>query len=207
VYYGIDSMIKILACQFPLIGHLMKFKPLYWLMSQLYNLISFNRKIIIPVSCKKLPSCNPGKNWFWRISFVLMCLIPACLLLNDPIAVITNGRQSAFLSTMLLTAQIPFQLLICALIRERNTYDYIGQLSFVTSIAAHLLALLSGCLSVAGTATITSTGIATFILLLWLLKEHKRRMKSAEINPVLTLSLFLYWILSITLTFYIDSAS
>ncbi len=199
VCYGIDSMIKILACRFPVIGYLMKFQPLYWLMSQLYNLISFNRKIIIPVSCKKLAACNPDKNWFWRIAFVLLCLIPTCKLLTVFIKHFTNGHEPAYLSVVLVTAAIPFQWFIGMLIRERNMYDYMGQLAFIAAIGAHLLALLLACLSAGDGLTKTTATIAGLVVLVWLLKKHKHRTKIADMKPVLTVSLLLYCILSIAL--------
>ncbi|MCC7028678.1 MAG: DUF393 domain-containing protein [Chitinophagaceae bacterium] len=199
VCYGIDSLTKIIAFQYPFIGCMMKIKPLYWLMSQLYNLISFNRKIIIPVSCNKLSACNPTKNSFWRITFVLLCLTPTSLLLTDFIKHFTNGHEPAYLSALLVMAAIPFQWFICVLIRERNRYDYMGQLAFVTCMGAHLLALMMACLSAVGGVTKTGATIAGLVVLVWLLKKHKRRMKIADMKPVLTVSLLIYCIVSIAL--------
>ena len=209
--YGIDALTKVLTNKFFFIGFIMKFKPLYWLMTQIYSLISYNRKIVIPVSCNNLTSCNPSKNWFWRILFILIC----CVIVQLSIPLYFNTFFKGYMintyylyPSLFFIGQLFFQLLCCKILKEKNSYDYIGHVSFISLIAALLLICFYVILNL-----LTSIGFETTVLGMicygmvsgWMLLEHRRRMSILEMNRWLTWSWALYKIIVFSLLFTIKN--
>lgn len=205
--YGIDALTKVLSNKFSFIGLFMKFKPLYWLMTQLYSLISYNRKIVIPVSCNNLTSCNPSKNWFWRILFILICGVAVQLVY--PLYMNTFFEKSIINTfylkeSLLLVGQLIFQRFFCILLKEKNSYDYIGHVSFISFMATLYLIcfyVLLKILSLMGIET-TLLGIICYgIVSGWMFLEHRRRMNILGMNKWLTWSWVLYKIIVFGLVF------
>ena len=205
--YGIDAMTKVLGNRFSFISFCMKFKPLYWFMTQLYSLISYNRKIVIPVSCKNLTSCNPAENWFWRGMFILVCCLPVQFFLPVYFKKYFEGNYiNAFYltETMLFFGQLIFQLMFCKILKERNVYDYIGHVSFISFMGANILALFYlalKMLEVLGMNTLMPGVVCYGMVMGWMFLEHRMRMKIIDISVCLTWSWVLYSFITYPLVF------
>ncbi len=205
VTYGIDAITKVIGNSLPFVSFFMKFKPLHWFMTQFYSLISYNRKIIIPVNCNDLASCNPSKNWFWRIAFVLLCIIPIQFVM-PPIhrLLFSEGYSQAFLmvESVVFMSLIIFQLFCCKIFGEKNIYDYLGHLSFISALGASSLIVLYLILKIFAVLQIDIEGVSPVgynLIFMWMLIEHHRRMKLLEMKQGLTWSWILFsiaiWVL------------
>lgn len=198
VCYGIDAMNKVLGIRFPFISWCLKFKPLYWFMTQVYAFISFNRKVFIPVSCSHLLSCNPHRTWKWRILFVVVFL----LLANGLFGFGSQAQQSFWINSFIgfLLIQALLQWLMIRLLHERNSYDYIGHVA-ITYFQGSLFAWCMFNLAFILFPSASSLRIIHIMLLViitfYLCYEHQRRIRIAEINPRLGITFSISFILFI----------
>jgi predicted DCC family thiol-disulfide oxidoreductase YuxK len=147
VMYGIDSMLEILAQAFPFIKIIGKFAPIYWFLNQLYNFISYNRKIVAPVHmCASKTSCIPTRSWFWRIVFLFFCGVVVHFIVTHFFTTYISRfyiGNKIYGDFILFTFQALFQVMCCFLFKEKNIYDYLGHLCFVSFIGALILQFFS----------------------------------------------------------------
>lgn len=192
VIYGIDAITLMLKIPFPLIGILMKFKPIHWFMTQVYSLISLNRKVIIPISCSKLGSCSPARNWFWRIMFILICGLSVNLIVGN---YFVNHLSQYFIGnpfygdSIYFVVQLLFQTLVCLVIGEKNIYDYVGHISIVSFFGALFLGLFGLGLNAMSHSSIHIQMLEPFgygAVFAWMFMEHRRRMHITEMDWRLT---------------------
>ncbi|HOZ52645.1 MAG TPA: DCC1-like thiol-disulfide oxidoreductase family protein, partial [Chitinophagaceae bacterium] len=194
VVYGIDGLVKILGNNFGLVRFFIQFKIIRWFLEQLYNLISFNRKIVIPVSCTQSGSCNPSHNWFWRIAFIFICGLTVNLFVNSYF----HHQLSAYYignpiwgDSVLFFGQILFQIGACYLLKEKNIYDYIGHVSFISFLGAILLGGFNIGLQLFDYYHIQIQMLQPLcygIVFAWMFIEHRRRLAIADMNKWLTLT-------------------
>ncbi len=198
VYYGVDSLSKILGNSFGFVTFFMKFKLIHWFFEQLYNFISYNRKIVIPVSCNNSSSCNPSKNWFWRILFIVFCAVSVNLIVGY---YFTHHLADYFIGnpnygdSLYFVGQLVFQLLVCKLFNERNWYDYLGHVSFVSFLGAILLGFFSLGLDVLENFHIQIQLFQPFcygIVYAWMFLDHRKRLKIADMDWRLTYTWLIY---------------
>jgi len=201
VYYGVDSLAKVLGTYFAIVTFFMQFKIVHWLIEQLYNFISFNRKIVIPVSCHDTTSCNPSKNWFWRISFILFCAVVVNIIVGY---YFTNHLSSYFIGNPLygdsiyFIGQLVFQLVICLILGERNWYDYLGHVSFVSFLGALMLGFFGLGLTLLAHLNIQIALLQPFcygMVYAWMFLDHRRRLQIADMDWRLTYSWLFYRLL------------
>lgn len=207
VIYGIDAMTKVLGNRLPWISFFMKFKPLHWFMTQFYSLISYNRKIVIPVNCNNLTSCNPTQSWFWRGLFIVLCCVPVQMVLPMYFSKYFEGtyiNAFYFSESLLFIAQIIFQLIFCKLLKERNVYDYIGHVSFISFMGANFLGLFYIMLKIVeklGLHTGMLGMVCYGIVVGWMFLEHRRRMNILGMSSWLTATWLLYRLVIYPLVF------
>ncbi len=144
VYYGIDALDKIISAKFPFVHTCLSFKPLYAFMNALYDLISYNRKIIVPVSCTLTQGCSPDRSWFWRLAFVLFSGIAFASAFSG-FAHAAGIRETVLNAPGILLCFFILQLLVQGLIgrftKFFNAYAYIGHNAFVYFSGTLLLGL------------------------------------------------------------------
>lgn len=195
--YGIDAMAEILKRPFPWIGALMSWSWFYFIMKMLYSFISFNRKIIVPVSCSA-SGCNPARNWFWRSAFVVFAGLQVSLLVGW---YFTHHLNPFYIGPALwgdaayFTGQLLFQFLACKWLREANYYDYIGHLAMVSLSGAWMLFVFGICLNMLQTLGVSIIMLQPFlygVIFTWMFFEHRRRLQLSGLDERLTWFWLLY---------------
>jgi predicted DCC family thiol-disulfide oxidoreductase YuxK len=198
VYYGIDSLAKVLGTNFWIVSYFLKFKFIHWFFEQLYNFISYNRKIVIPVSCNKSASCNPSRNWFWRIVFIFFCAVVVNLIVGH---YFTRHLSSFFIGnpvygdSIYFMGQLLFQWIVCLLLGERNWYDYLGHVSFVSFLGALMLGFFGLGLSLLGYFHIQIQLLQPFcygMVYAWMFLDHRKRLEIADMDWRLTYTWLIY---------------
>lgn len=201
VLYGIDALGFILSNRFPWISTLMKWKPFYILMSWLYAFISYNRKIILPVSCARTNACNPSRSLLWRSFFIIFSAIPVSILVTS---YFLNHLQSYFIGNPLygdliyFSGQLLFQYLACRLLGEKNIYDYLGHLSIISLFGALLLFCLGLGLDFLQSIGLEISMLQPFmygLVFCWMFMEHRRRLLLSDMDSRLSYTWVLYRLL------------
>src|SRR5689334_10073439 len=73
--YGIDALLEILGQKMPCVKKMGHLRPVHWFLGKLYNLISYNRKVIVARQCAPGTfDCSPAFHPFYRILFLIMFL-------------------------------------------------------------------------------------------------------------------------------------
>ncbi len=203
VFYGADSMVKILGNSFPIIETLYKLPPINWFIKGLYSFVSFNRKIVIPADCNKLSTCSPTRSVFWRTYFILFFT-----LLNS---YIFNALTSACLPfhasylkyfIILFTLQLILSWVACKIFKEPNIYDYLGQIVFINFLCSLLLliplliAKILNYLSIPTDLLLYASGIGIAV---FAFRQHQQRIKLAGFNKNLVIAWPLIIIISYSL--------
>lgn len=183
IRYGIDGLLLLIGHHSRIIRVLGHFKPVNWFLKILYLLFSYNRRIFAPIAQKSRfeCSCEPPKSVLWRMVFIVLISLLTC--------VNVNGYFHQFLDDylvagaphdlILLTGQIGFQWLAFLLFGQKNSYDYIGHLVFVSFLGS-LMLLFFGI----GLRLMEFMGIETQFLgvvcygitIAFMFFEHKRRV-------------------------------
>jgi hypothetical protein len=202
--YGIDAIVYLLQQRIPLIGRIVKFKPVYAFFRFLYALISYNRRIVVP--CRPQTAtfdCTPLFNRGYRLAFIGYGIVLASVLTllfgrsvggYWPVAGI-GGKMLLICGTGWLV-----QMLLALLFMKEKCIDYLGHLAVLMIIGT--LVLLPGVglswltdyqfpiiplLSVAFSST----------LMTW---QHVRRIRLAGLSQGWTLGWF--FILQSTAAFW-----
>lgn len=208
ITYGIDSLLLLLGQRFKWIERVGKWTIIHFLLEGLYALISFNRKIIAPTRKKSIDcSCEPGKSTFWRTSFILVLSILTSFMVNAffnrfLVAYLVPAPVNDFL---LLLLQLGIQALSFKLLKQRNLYDYLGHVAFVSFLGSLFLFALQWTLLLIGRFGIDCSLLATSgygMVLLWMFLEHKRRLQLREWHWVLSISWILFRCLIYPLVFH-----
>jgi predicted DCC family thiol-disulfide oxidoreductase YuxK len=194
VTYGIDSLIKVLGNNFPFILWLMKIRPLHWLLDKLYSFISYNRKIVIPSNTCNSFACTPSKSWLWRILFILFCMFIVSIIVTP---YFTTHLAAYFIGgvhysdAVVFAGQLVFQTIMCIALNEKNIYDYLGHVSFVSFLGALLLLFFSIGLHIFAYFNINVQMLQPFcygVVFCCMFFDHKRRLEVAGLNKWLTLT-------------------
>lgn len=207
VTYGIDSMLKVLGHRFSFVRILGKFAPIYWFLTQLYNLITYNRKIVIASDCTKLGSCVPSRNVFWRVFFIVFCGLVTTWIVDS---YFFSRLNEYYIGTRIITdasifiAQLGFQYFMCLLLKEKYIYDYLGQVAFVSFLGALLLLAFSIGLQLFAWVgfEIQFLEILCYgVVAAFMFFEHKRRVTVADHNAWLSWTWVLFRLLAYPFAF------
>lgn len=196
VYYGIDSIFKILANSFPSLKPIFQFPLFYWMMKKVYAFISYNRKVIVPGK-KNTDTCIPDVNVNYRLTYLLFTWIISSFILTSYSAHLTGLiPASKFQREFIICGgQILFQAMIISLLVKEKILDYLGNMMTI-SFAASLLLLVF--LGMGKLFTVADPLIyAGFFMMVVgaMLLEHLRRMKLLGINLVPSVTWVIYRIL------------
>lgn len=200
--YGMDGLLFIIGQRLPLLEKVCRFYPIYYFLLALYALISYNRKVIFPGKTNRINcACDPDKSWFWRVVFVVTLSGITGLLVDQYF----NLYLISYLNTVrindiyLLLSQIVFQSMVFMILRQKDWYNYLGQIvfvSFIGSLSLYLILLILQLFEVyIDTTFLAEAGYGATLLLMFNL--HKNRLKAYNWSSWLSVSwivfrLFIY---------------
>ena len=199
VYYGVESLLKIISHSFPIVATLFRCKPFLKIADVFYKFISFNRRIIIPV--KKYPSCNvsgePAFHKGYRIAYLVFTVICTSFILSRYGhrlgAILPPG--AVYREVIICTGQLVWQAVVIRLIQKEKRWDYLGNLMTISFAGA--LALLAGLAAGWLVDLHQPFFYAAFFcaVVTGMLLEHIRRTKLLALDWRLTGSWVLYRVL------------
>ncbi|MCW2117790.1 DUF393 domain-containing protein [Flavobacterium sp. 7A] len=201
VYYGIESLLKVIGNSFPWMEKLGNWKPINYFLKKLYKFISYNRKVIVPSKLKiehKI-NCIPDFNIKYRLFYIAFATLFTALVLFQYAELIVFLPKATFVREILLaTGQIGFQALFIQKLDKHKQLNYIGNLVTVSIIGSLLLIpiLFLNCYFNLNEYFI----IAWFGLIVnFMIYEHYRRISLLELPKYLTLTWILYRILALAI--------
>lgn len=200
VYYGIDSIFKIMGNSYPLLNHIFRFPLFYHIMKKVYAFISYNRKVIIPPK-KSDDTCVPDRNMKYRNAYLLFTWIISSLILTQYSAYLSGliPASQFHREFMICGGQIIFQALVVFLIAKNKVADYLGNMMTI-SFAASLLLFLFILLGKLFALTTPLIYAAFFMLVVGvMLLEHMRRMKLLNLSFIPSMTWVIYRIIVLTI--------
>lgn len=140
VFYGIDSILLIIGNSFPFLVKIAKFPPFYWLLKNLYKLISYNRKQIFPANSYENDSCVPDFNLKYRIFYIGFVWIFSAYILSLFYPKFWNQLPESFSRELIICAfQIIWQTIFLKNYLKDKFWDYLGNMMTVSLIGTFLL--------------------------------------------------------------------
>lgn len=207
VSYGIDSLLLILGQRFKLIPIIGRFKPVNYLLRLLYQLITYNRKIVAPAPKQAIAcACEPSRSILWRFLFIALITCITSRIIHWYFPLFFSGYLNAtpVSDWMLLILQLGFQSICFWFFKQKNLYDYLGHLAFVSFLGSLLLwgfGLLIQVCSIPGIPTALLSAVSFGIVLCFMFYEHKRRVQLKDWSLRLCLSWIVFRILIYPLVF------
>ena len=199
VFYGVDSLLKVIGNSFPVIEKLGNVKPVNYFLRKLYSFISYNRKVIIPSEKKEnaVLECAPDFNIKYRLLYILFSIgIVGYTLFSFSGLIVSLSVASLQRELLLAFGQIVFQL--CFLLKKdlKTSINYIGNLMSVSLI---------GCIGLVQTIILNmiiplpqTIILISFLGIVGLMFfEHKRRVALLELPSFLTYTWVLYRLIAL----------
>jgi predicted DCC family thiol-disulfide oxidoreductase YuxK len=205
VYYGIDSLLKVIGNSFPWMEKVGNWKPINYFLKKLYKFISYNRKVIAPskITNKNNIQCVPDFNVKYRVFYILFATLFTAIILFKYADLITLLPEANFSRELLLAVgQIGFQYLFIQKLSIQKQLKYIGNLVTVSIMGSLFLLpifLLRQFIHINEYVILGWFGLTVNLMIL----EHYRRTSILELPKYLTLTWILYRIIAliIILTF------
>lgn len=176
VFYGIDSLFRILGHAFPIFAPLFRFAPFRALMKRVYSFISYNRKVIIPVKSSD-DGCVPDFNLPYRLTYIAVTWLLTSIILTSYSYRLAGLLPASHFGREFLVCggQIAFQSIVLCIIDKTRIMTYLGNMMTISFAGALLLLLLMGIGKIAG---INAPGYSLLFLATagLMLLEHARRM-------------------------------
>lgn len=201
VKYGLDSLLAVIGNRFGWISTIAGAQPLKFFIQKLYNFISYNRKVIIPVGGSSVVSkqssgsmrfdCTPTFKFKYRLAYILVVWLLTSVTLVAYSKLIGGFIPATnFVREFLICGgQVVFQACVVgflipthARMDGKKLMDYLGNMMTVSFFGALLLlpALLVGIIFPGIHGTVF---LAYFMLVVGvMLYEHARRMKLLELG-------------------------
>ena len=228
VKYGLESLLTIIEHRFKWMGTVARIQPLKFFLQKLYNFISYNRKVIVPVgSSAVVPvrtdvhpggqsavnarfDCTPTFKLKYRIAYILVVWVLTSLTLVEYSHLLGGfiPATNFYREFLICGGQVVFQSVsvgIIVAVRGRGgkeIIDYIGNMMTVSFMGALLLlpALLVGSVF---TGLNPVVFLAYFMLVVGvMLFEHARRMKLLELGWWPSVSWVLYRLIVLALIIF-----
>ncbi len=189
VFYGIDALVAILQTKMPYIKTIASLKPVNWFIRKLYKLISYNRRVIVAGTAnQKGFDCTPHFNTRYRWTLIFIGLLFNTVMLFPIHAYI---MQKSFIHEVsIVQLQISHSLFVASnfviakmLLTGHTRVEYLGQINMLATITILLcipLLFLNAWFQV---PSIVNNIVLTAILL-FIVKEYKKRMQFAGIFPM-----------------------
>ena len=188
--YGIDAFIEILSQGKKAIKEVLRFPLIYYPLLALYNLISYNRKLIYPVANAPGKTCIPDVNLTYRWIYIFLVAIITGLVLNNfgsrvmhQLGVIHHPH----VEWIMCFGQIVWQGAAVLLLRKERAMDYLGNMSTVSLIGGFLVGfilLLGQAVNIQPWLYLALFAVVVTIMLI----EHIRRCSLLNLPWKMTLS-------------------
>jgi predicted DCC family thiol-disulfide oxidoreductase YuxK len=196
VYYGVDSLVKIIGNRFPALLWFMKHAVIRWIIQKIYFFVSYNRKVIAPGKVfEEEHLCAPPMNYTYRWLYIAFAWLITSVVLTSYSALLhpivpTTAFGREFL---ICGGQILFQGLIVFSIRPQRLIHYLGNMMTVSLIGALLLlpALLMGLFY----QSVIFFLVYFFSVVAWMFYEHGKRVKTLGIASLVSFTWMLYRLL------------
>ncbi len=197
VKYGVDSLLTVLSTKCSAILKVGMFPPIHWMINQLYCFISFNRKVIAPSDCNGSCNCAPTTSYFWRWIFIAFC----ALVVNSVTALYFNQHLNKYYTgiensdLIFFALQLVIQGTVFILLKQKNLYDYLGQVSFVSCLGALLLLFFHIGLHWLHQLGMNIDLLQPFcfgVVVTFMFFEHKRRVRLLHLSQVLSITWILF---------------
>jgi predicted DCC family thiol-disulfide oxidoreductase YuxK len=198
ITYGINSLLKVIGFSFPLIAKIGKQPLVYWFLNRLYNFISYNRKMIAPGKSPQNSNCNPEKNLTYRLVFIVFCGLVVHFTVTWFFQTFLHSflnHQMHFPDFVLYVSQFPIQALVFYGLKQKNFYDYAGQIAAVSLFGALLLGVLGVGLLLIQKLGIDISLLATVsygMVYMFMFLEHLKRVKLYQLSTWLCVSWFVF---------------
>lgn len=206
VYYGINSLLKVIGHSFPIIEKIGNLKPINFLLKKLYSFISYNRKVIIPsknITEGKL-QCTPTYSFKYRLLYLLFTVIVTTLVLFKFSKLIPNFPNSTIEREFVLAfAQIIFQGLFILKLEKKVILNYLGNLMTVSLMGSLILIpllLINSVTKVPELTNLLCFGLTVGFMFL----EHVRRIKLLKLPSYLSYSWVIYRIIALLIILKIN---
>lgn len=186
--YGIDAFITIFEAKSSVLGKILRWFPIYFILKKLYRFISFNRQVITgPKPSGSERDCSPPVHFGYRIIYMLLgavftgfILNKFSMHLNQELGLIhQHWREFA-----ICFGQIFWQLIALQFINKSKQLEYIGNMTTISIIGGLLLIpfmMMNHFFDFNAFIMLTAFGlVVTFMLVL-----HLKRCKNLGL-PLLT---------------------
>jgi len=206
VSYGISSLFKIFGTMMPVFKPLFSFTPFIWIMSKAYAFISYNRRVIIPVSNTSYGfKLQPAFKLHYRLLYLLFTWLITAYILTAYVHLMKGvlPQGSAYREYLICGGQLFFQGVIVSGIAKDKTWSYLGNMMTISFAGA--LLLLIGLLA-ANRFTIAPPFYAAYFMLVagCMLLEHIRRTKLLGLGWALSASWAIYRLLVLLVIFLVN---
>lgn len=199
VYYGIDSLLKVIGYSFPWMEKVGNVKPINYLLKKTYNFISYNRKVIVPskIANENVPQCIPDFNIKYRLFYIAFATLFTAIILFQFAKLIPFLRGAKFGRELLLAlGQIGFQYLFIQKLTKEKQINYIGNLVTISVIGSLILVpilILNQFFLINEYVILAWFGLTVNIMIF----EHYRRIGILKLPKYLTITWVLYRILAL----------
>lgn len=200
VYHGIDALIQIIGNKHPRLAGCLSVQPLYFLLSVLYNFISYNRHVITmpPYGKHQTHVTHP----LYRSIFILFSAVfTSIILLNlwTPYSQYYNIHVPMGLEWIICFGQILWQATAITILSKTHFWSYLGNMSMVSLLGAIFLIplLFFSETLIAMSPWCLPTGFSCVVM--FMLVEHFRRCKRLNLVIWITLSWILFRFISLAL--------
>lgn len=143
VYYGIDSLVKVLGSRFAWMAAIAGTRPVRFALLKLYRFISFNRKVIAPSKTYLQQQCVPAFNLAYRLLYILLTALFTSAVLYRYSFLLSGliPESNVLREFWICFGQLAFQSLLLWGVRagKRVWFDYLGNMMTVSLIGALLL--------------------------------------------------------------------
>lgn len=201
VYYGIESLLKVIGTSFPWMEKIGNWKPINYFLKKLYKFISYNRKVIVPnkTNVGDQINCIPDFNKKYLLFYIAFATLFTALVLFQYAELTVFLPKATFVREVLLaTGQIGFQALFIRKIDNQKQLNYIGNLITVSIIGSLLLlpiVFLNSYFELNDYFILGWFGLTVNFMIY----EHYRRISLLELPKYLTLTWILYRILALVI--------
>lgn len=207
--YGLEALIFILSQKLPIIDKIFTIRVIRSFFLALYNVVSYNRRIIIPAKPTVTGfDCTPDFSLFYRLVFLTISIIGSVLVtymfgqsLNQGMNISNGGMQMLAIAGTGWILQILAVLILPVPFLPRKRIDYIGHLGVIMLIG--VLVLLPGiCLNrFTGNQYAVITMLSVLISSGMMSWQHFSRIRHLGLHQLWTVGWFI--VLQSTAAFWI----
>jgi predicted DCC family thiol-disulfide oxidoreductase YuxK len=191
-FYGVDALIEVLSKRQAGLMRIAKFQPIYWLITKLYNFISYNRKIIAPSMMCSGDNCIPDKSWTYRFLFILFSSVLVISVVGPFFMLAYPGLirwDTPHIDAVIFPLQFLVQGSVLLALGKKDFYEYFGHLAFVSLMGALILWGMYGFFTLMApyglnVAALAPTGFGLTLGIMFMI--HKRRMAVTGLPKILT---------------------